>query len=146
LADILRYLIVCVVTLGIGYALGFRVQTGVLPALAAVGLAVAFGLCFCWISVFVGMTVRSSGSVQGIMFVLVLPLSFISSAFVPPGTLPGYLRAFVRVNPITHIVDTVRSLLTGGPIGMHLLWTLVAMAGLLVVFVPLALRAYNRRT
>jgi oleandomycin transport system permease protein len=146
LADIMRYLSVCVVTLGVGYALGFRVHTGVAPALAAVGLAVAFGLCFCWVSVFVGMTVRTSGSVQGIMFLLVLPLSFISSAFVPPGTLPSWLRGFVHVNPITHLVDVVRGLTVGGPVAWHLLWTLCWMAGLLAVFVPLALRAYNRRT
>jgi oleandomycin transport system permease protein len=80
------------------------------------------------------------------MFLLVLPLSFISSAFVPPGTLPSWLRGFVHVNPITHIVDVVRGLTVGGAVAWHLLWTLCWMAGLLAVFVPLALRAYNRRT
>jgi oleandomycin transport system permease protein len=95
--------------------------------------------------VFVGMIARTSGSVQGIMFLLVLPLSFGSSAFVKASTLPGWLQAFVKVNPLTHLVGAVRGLIVGGPVTDHLLWTFAWMAGLLVVFVPLALRAYRRR-
>ncbi len=145
MADFMRYLIVCVMTLGFGYLIGFRIQTNVLATLAAIALSIAFALCFCWISVFVGMIARTSGSVQGIMFLLVLPLSFGSSAFVKASTLPGWLQAFVKVNPLTHLVGAVRGLLVGGPVTDHLLWTFAWMAGLLVVFVPLALRAYRRR-
>ncbi|HEY3923273.1 MAG TPA: ABC transporter permease [Acidothermaceae bacterium] len=145
LADFMRYLIVCVMTLGFGYLIGFRIQTNVIAMLAAIALSIAFALCFCWISVFVGMIARTSGSVQGIMFLLVLPLSFGSSAFVKASTLPGWLQAFVKVNPLTHLVGAVRGLLVGGPVTDHLLWTFAWMAGLLVVFVPLALRAYRKR-
>jgi oleandomycin transport system permease protein len=145
MADIVRYLTVCLVMLGFGYVMGFRVETGFLPAVAAVGLSIAFGLCFCWISVWVGMLVRTSGAVQGVMFLLVFPLSFGSNVFVATDTLPGWLQGFVHVNPITPLVCTIRGLLLGGPVAGHLLWTLVWMAGLLVVFVPLALRAYARR-
>ena len=88
------------------------------PALlAAVALAIGFALCFCWVSVWVGMKVRTAGAVQGMMFLLVLPLSFGSNAFVPTDTMPGWLQAFVKVNPITHLVDAVRGLLLGGPVG-----------------------------
>jgi oleandomycin transport system permease protein len=80
------------------------------------------------------------------MFLLVFPLAFGSNVFVPTSTLPGWLQAFVHVNPITSLVSAVRGLLLGGPVAAHLIWTLVWMAGLLVVFVPLALRAYGRRT
>ncbi|MEU4558731.1 ABC transporter permease [Actinoplanes sp. NPDC023936] len=145
LADVIRYLTVCVVMLAFGTIMGFRVQTGVLPAIAAVALSIGFGLCFCWISVWVGMLVRTSGAVQGIMFLLVLPLTFGSNVFVPADTLPGWLQAFVHVNPITPLVGTIRGLLVGGPVASHLLVTLIWMAGLLVVFVPLALRAYAKR-
>ncbi|WP_127502673.1 ABC transporter permease [Actinoplanes solisilvae] len=145
-ADIVRYLTVCVVMLGFGYIMGFRVDTGFVPAVAAVALSIGFGLCFCWISVWVGMLVRTSGAVQGVMFLLVFPLSFGSNVFVQTDTLPGWLQAFVHVNPITPLVATIRGLLIGGPVADHLLVTLAWMAGLLVVFVPLALRAYARRT
>ncbi|HEX7745259.1 MAG TPA: ABC transporter permease [Micromonosporaceae bacterium] len=145
-ADIVRYLTVCVVMLGFGAVMGFRVGTGPVATVAAIALSIGFGLCFCWISVLVGMLVRTSGAVQGVMFLLILPLAFGSNVFVPTSTLPGWLQGFVHVNPITSLVATVRGLLVGGPVAGHLFWTLVWMAGFLVVFVPLALRAYARRT
>ncbi|MEU4236123.1 ABC transporter permease [Actinoplanes sp. NPDC026619] len=144
-ADVVRYLTVCVVMLGFGTIMGFRVETGFLPAVAAVALAIGFGLSFCWISVWVGMIVRSSGAVQGVMFLLIFPLSFGSNVFVQANTMPGWLQAFVHVNPITPLVGTIRGLLVGGPVASPLWQTLAWMAGLLVVFVPLALRAYSRR-
>ncbi len=144
-ADVVRYLILCVVTLGFGYLMGFRIETNAMAAIAAVGISIAFALCFCWISVWVGMMVRTPGAVQGVMFLIVLPLSFASSTFVDPSTMPGWLQAFVKVNPISHLVGTVRGLMIGGPVANNLMWTLGWMVTLLVVFVPLALRAYRRR-
>jgi oleandomycin transport system permease protein len=146
MADIVRYLLMFSIFLGFGVIMGFRVQTNALAVLAALGITIAFALCFCWISVFVGMKARTSGAVQGIMFLLVLPLSFGSNVFVSTSTLPGWLQAFVKVNPISHVVGTVRGLMIGGPVAHNLLWTLVWMAILLVVFVPLALRGYRKRT
>jgi oleandomycin transport system permease protein len=145
LADFMRYLIVCVMTLGFGYLIGFRVETNALATLAAIAVSISFALCFCWISVFVGMIARTSGAVQGIMFLLVLPLSFGSSVFVKASTMPGWLQGFVKVNPLTHLVGAVRGLIVGGPVTEHLVWTFAWMATLLLVFVPLALRAYRKR-
>jgi oleandomycin transport system permease protein len=145
LADVVRYVILCVVTLGFGYVLGFRAHTSALDVLAACLLATGFALCLCWASVFVGMIARTSGSVQGIMTLIVLPLSFASNTFVPTRTMPGWLQSFVKVNPLTDLVDAVRGLLLGGPVASHVLWSLVWMGILLIVFVPLALRAYRRR-
>jgi oleandomycin transport system permease protein len=145
LADFFRYLLLCVIYLGFGYVMGFRITTNPVAALAAVAVAIGFALCFCWISVWVGMKARTSGAVQGIMFLLVLPLSFGSNTFVQTSTMPGWLQAFVKVNPISQLVETVRGLLIGGPVASSLGWTFCWMAGLLVVMVPLALRAYRRR-
>jgi oleandomycin transport system permease protein len=145
LADVVRYLILCAMFLAFGYLIGFRITTNPVAAIAAVALSVAFALCFCWISVFIGMIARTSGAVQGIMFLIVLPLSFGSSVFVSTQSMPGWLQAFVKVNPITHLVGAVRGLMLGGPVRGDLGWTLVWMVGLLAVFVPLALRAYRRR-
>ncbi|MEV0899091.1 ABC transporter permease [Actinoplanes sp. NPDC049802] len=144
-ADVVRYLSVCVSLLLCGTIMGFRVETDPVSALAAVALSIGFGLCFCWISVWVGMMVRTSGAVQGIMFLLVLPLTFGSPVFVQTETLPGWLQAFVAVNPITPLVKAIRGLLVDGPVAGPVTATLLWMGGLLVVFVPLALRAYSRR-
>jgi oleandomycin transport system permease protein len=144
-ADFARYLTVCVCTLAFGYLMGFRVETNLIAAVAAVALAIGFALCFCWISVWVGMTVRTPGAVQGVMFLLVLPLSFGSNTYVQTSTMPGWLQAFVKVNPISHLVSAVRGLMVGGPVTKDLLWTFGWMGVLLAVFVPLALRGYRRR-
>ena len=79
------------------------------------------------------------------MFLILFPLTFGASTFVPVDTLPGWLQSFTKVNPLTHLVDSLRGLMLGGPVQSHLLWTLGWMAVLLAVFVPLALRAYRRR-
>jgi oleandomycin transport system permease protein len=145
LADMARYVLLCVVMIGFGYVLGFRATTSAPEVLLACMLAVAFALCMCWGSVFVGMKARTPGAVQGLMFLIVLPLSFGSSAFVSPDSMPGWLQTFTDVNPITHLVGAERALLLGDPMGSHLAWTFAWMAILLVAFVPLALRAYRRR-
>jgi oleandomycin transport system permease protein len=145
LAEFSRYLILCVVTIGFGYVLGFRVQTDPLKLLAALAIAICFALSFAWISVFVGMMVRTAGAVQAVMFLLVLPLSFGSNTFVRTATMPGWLQAFVNVNPLSHLVSAVRGLMLGGPVGAQAGWTFAWCAGLLIVFFPLALRGYIRR-
>jgi len=140
-----RYLILFTVMMTTGLLMGFDLTNGVVPALAALALCMGFALCFGWISVFVGMIARTSGAVQGIMFLIVLPLSFGSNTFVPTDTMPGWLQSFVKVNPISHLVGAVRGLMIGGPVAADLAWTLGWMAVLLAVFCPLALRAYRRR-
>ena len=154
LAEFFRYLLVVVITIGFGYILGFRVETNFMSLLAAIGLAVCFALSFAWISVWVGLKMRSAGSVQGVMMLLVLPLTFASSTFVKVSSMPGWLQAFVKVNPISHVVDAVRGLLLGSHAQLTdgvttasaVGWTFAWIAGILVVFFPLAMRAYVRRT
>jgi oleandomycin transport system permease protein len=146
LAEFFRYLLLCVITVGFGYVIGFRIATSPLMLLAALGIAICFALSFVWVSVWIGMTVRSAGAVQGVMFLLVLPLSFGSNTFVRTSTMPGWLQAFVNVNPISHVVSAVRGLMLGGPVGTQVGWTFAWIIGMLVVFFPLALRGYIRRT
>ncbi|GHJ07999.1 transport permease protein [Micromonospora humidisoli] len=143
--DVVRYVIVTVSTLGIGYLLGFRVESGPVRALAGCLLAVLFALCLSWLPVYVGMKVRTPGAVQGVMFALIMPLSFASNVFVDAGTLPGWMQAVVTVNPLTHLVTAMRGLFLGTPVGNHVWWTLLWCAGFVAVFMPLALRAYRRR-
>jgi oleandomycin transport system permease protein len=144
-ADMLRYVLLCVVLLTAGYVMGFRIHTNPAAAIAACALSVGFALCLCWVSVLVGMLARTSGSVQGILFLTIFPLTFGSNVFVSTTTLPGWLQSFVKVNPISHLTSAVRGLMLGGPVASPVLWTLLWMAIILAVFFPLAVRAYRRR-
>lgn len=143
--DVVRYVIVTVVTFATGYAMGFRIGTDVWHALAGCLLAILFAVCLSWVSVWVGMMVRTSGAVQGIMFLVVMPLSFGSNVFVQTSDLPGWMQGFVDVNPLTHLVESMRGLFLGAPVGDHVWWTLAWCVGLVAVFMPLAMRAYRRK-
>ncbi|WP_262283979.1 ABC transporter permease [Micromonospora sp. MA102] len=145
LGDVVRYVIVTISTLAIGYVLGFRIDSDPLRAIAGCLLAVLFALCLSWLPVLVGMKVRTPGAVQGLMFALIMPMSFASNVFVSADTLPGWMQAFVDVNPMTHLVAAVRGLFLGTPVGSHVWWTLAWCAGFVAVFMPLALRAYRRK-
>ncbi|MEU1884810.1 ABC transporter permease [Micromonospora sp. WMMD987] len=145
LGDVVRYVIVTASTLGTGYLMGFRIESDPLRAVAGCLLAVLFALCLSWLPVFVSMKVRTPGAVQGLMFALIMPLSFASNVFVAAGTLPGWMQAVVTVNPLTHLVTAMRGLFLGTPVGNHVWWTLVWCAGFVAVFMPLALRAYRRK-
>lgn len=144
-ADVFRYLLLCVVLLGAGYVIGFRILTNPIAAVAACLLAVAFALCLCWVSVLVGMLARTSGSVQGILFLTMFPITFGSNVFVQAHTMPGWLQAFVKVNPVTHLTSAVRGLMLGGPVATPVFWTALWMLVILAVFFPLAVRSYRRR-
>jgi oleandomycin transport system permease protein len=145
LADFVRYAILLLVTVGVGMIMGFRFHTSIGDVVGGIALAIGFALSFVWVSVFIGMKARTSGAVTGISMLIVMPLSFGSNVFVQTGTMPGWLQAFVKVNPMTHLVSAIRSLFTGGAAGSDVLWTLGWMAVLLIIFVPLAVRAYRRR-
>jgi oleandomycin transport system permease protein len=146
LGDIVRFVVAIVVLLSFGYAIGFRVTTDPFQALLACLLVLGFGLSLCWVAVLIGMVVREPGTVQGIGFLLLFPLTFGSSMFVPVSTMPGWLQSWVEVNPVTHLVEAARALMIGGdaawPVTQSLFWAI----GITVVFAPLAVRAYRRRT
>jgi len=145
LGDIVRYVIVTLSTLAIGYVMGFRITTDPLSAVAGCALAVLFALCLSWLPVYVSMKVRTPGAVQGLMFALIMPLSFASNVFVDTSTLPGWMQGFVAVNPLTHLVGAVRGLFLGSPLGNHVWWTLAWCVAFVAVFMPLALRAYRKK-
>jgi ABC transporter DrrB family efflux protein len=144
LSDTVRNLFVVCLMLVVGTLVGFRFHAGVVPAVGAVGLALAFGLAFSWISALIGLSVRDVESAQAAGFVWVFPLVFASSAFVPIATMPGWLQAFADINPVTITVNALRALTLGGPTVRPVLEALAWIAGILLVFVPLAVNRYRR--
>jgi len=145
LADIVRYLLAVAILFAIGALLGFRVHGGLDGALAAAGLAILFGFCLSWVTVLVGVLVRSAETVLAISFISFLPLQLGTSLAAPVETLPGWLRSWAEVNPVTHVMDACRALLNDTPAGDTVAVTLVWCAALFVVFCPLAVRAYGRQ-
>ena len=128
----------------VGFAVGFRLGGSTLEGLAAFGLTILYGFAFVWMFIFMGLAAGSPQAAQGLSF-LVFPLSFVSSAYVPVSTMPGWMQGFATYQPMTQMVNTVR-LLSGGPAAQYLLghrvsyylvpslwWTV----GLVAVFAPL---------
>jgi oleandomycin transport system permease protein len=146
LGDTVRFCAVMAVLTGFGTALGFRFHTAPLDIFAAYGLAYVFYLSVCWVSVLIGLSVSSPETVQGVSFIWTMPLTFGSSVFLAQtATMPGWLQAWSRVNPVTDLADSVRALTVGGSAGLHPLYTLAWAAGIVIVAFPLAMRMYARR-
>jgi ABC transporter DrrB family efflux protein len=146
MADTVRVIFSIVLLTIVGYLVGFRVQTGIAPALLAFLLATGFGVAFCWIGAFIGLAIRSPEAVQSGGFIWLFPLTFISSAFAPPGTMPGWLQAFVEVNPVTRVVDALRALLLGFPARDDVIASIAWILGIGIVFSVLAVRQYRKLT
>jgi ABC-2 type transport system permease protein/oleandomycin transport system permease protein len=144
-ADVVRQVWSVAILLGVGLVLGFRLGTNPVAALGAVALLVAFVLAFSWLPVLVGMLVDEPEKVMMLGFVVVFPMTFASSAFVPVATMPGWLQAWVKVNPVTQVSDAARGLLLGLPLGRTITLSLLWTAGILAVFAPLAVRTYRRQ-
>jgi oleandomycin transport system permease protein len=146
LGDTIRFCAVMTVLTGFGCALGFRFHTGPLSIIAAYGLAYVFYLAVCWVSVLIGLIAPSPETVQGISFIWTMPLTFGSSVLLAnTRSMPGWLQAWVNINPVTHLADAVRALTIGGPLGNQALYTLAWAAGIVIVAFPLAMRMYARR-
>lgn len=145
LADIVRYLLAVAILFAFGALLGFRTHSGLAAALGAAGLAIAFGFCLSWVAVFVGVLVKNANTVLAISFISFLPLQLGTSLAAPVMTLPGWLRTWAAINPVTHAMDACRALLNGAMVGDTVTATLIWCAALLLVFCPLAVRTYSRQ-
>ena len=143
-ADTLRMFVTILIIIVVGYAVGFRFHNGVPAAIAMIALAVVFGMAIACISAFVGLTIGDEESVQAFGLIWIFPITFLSSAFVPISSMPGWLQAFANNQPVTYTIDAMRALALGGPIADSLWKSLVWLAGIFIVFVPLAVRAYRR--
>lgn len=146
LGDTVRFAVVMAVLTGFGSALGFRFHSGLLSVAAAFALTYVFYLAVCWLSLILGLVAPSPETVQGLAFIWTMPLVFGSSVLMPDtGTMPGWLQAWVRVNPVTHLADAVRALTVGGPVGDHVFLTIAWAAGIVIVSFPVAMWMYSRR-
>jgi ABC transporter DrrB family efflux protein len=145
-ADLVRNVLIIVLMIVAGYIIGFRFQTGVLQALGCIAVVSAFGLALSWIFAFVALTVRSAEAAQSAGFVILFPLVFASSVFVPVSTLPNWLQVVAKVSPVTLTANAARSLALVPGTPSSLAGAIAWIAGLLAVFIPLSVWRYRRMT
>ncbi|MCL6444967.1 MAG: ABC transporter permease [Alicyclobacillus sp.] len=146
LADTTRYTIATVLTLTMGYIMGYRPGGGLSNTVIAGLLVIVCSWAISWIFAFFGVIARTASSVQGISMLILFPLTFLSNAFVPVKTMPKWLQWFVNVNPLSHLITAVRDLVNLGTAGSDLAISLIGAAIIVAIFAPLTVRAYMRRT
>jgi oleandomycin transport system permease protein len=146
LGDVTRYALSVAVSLAFGMLLGFRIQASPLSAAAGCLLVLVFALAMCWFSALLGLIAGSARNVQWFGTLIYFPLTFGSNVLVPTARLPGWLQAFVKGNPMTFLTEAERGLLVGGPVETPVIRTVAWSLGLVVVFAPIAVEVYRRRT
>lgn len=143
-ADVSTNMIQLVVMLGVGLAVGFRFQTGVATILGGIGLLLLIGYAFSWVFAFIGLAASSPEASNAYGFTILFPLTFVSSAFVPVGSMPSWLQPVARHNPFTTMVNAIRGLFIDTPAGndvwLSVLWSVV----IAIVFGTLAIWRYRR--
>lgn len=144
-ADMVKQAWSITLLLGLGAIMGFRVGTSVAGVVGAFAVLLVVAVAFSWISVLVGMLVSEPDRVMIFGFAVMFPVTFVSNAFVPTDTMPGWLQGWVDVNPVTIVADAVRGLLVSGPVAAPVTGALLWAAGIMVVFAPLAVRAFRKR-
>jgi ABC-2 type transport system permease protein len=145
LGDVGRYLVGSTIVIALGLALGFRPDGGATGVLAAVGLVLAFAFGLSWLWTTLGLVLRSPSAVSSVSLVILFPLTLASNVFADPRTMPGWLQAFIDVNPISHVVTAVRGLMAGSVTAGQIGWVLVASAVLTAVFAPFTMHLYRAR-
>jgi ABC-2 type transport system permease protein len=142
--DVFRYSVASLLIIVLGLILGFRPGAGVLGVLLALLLVLLFAFAVSWIWIIFGMRLKTPESVMTSSFVFLMPLTFASNIFVDLKTMPPWLQAFVRHNPVTHVTDASRALMHGTDATADVIWVLVASAVIIGVSAPIAMRMYRK--
>ncbi len=146
ITESIRNLFVMCILIGFGILMGFRIENGIGNFILAVALASSLGFAFSWISATIGLAVKNIETVQVAGFIWIFPLVFASSIFVPVETMSNGIRFFAERNPISYVVNSVRALSLGQPIGDNLFYSILWIIGILLVFIPLSVSLYKRNS
>jgi ABC-2 type transport system permease protein len=145
-ADLIRNTISALIVLGVSFVLGFQPVAGPAEWLLVFGLALVFSLAISWLSAIMGLLVKSMEAAQWTGFIVIFPLTFVSSAFVPTGTMPEALRLFAENQPLTHVIEAMRAWLVGTPVGDSGWLAFAWCIGIIVVAMPVAAWLFRRKT
>jgi ABC transporter DrrB family efflux protein len=150
-ADVVRNVFVVIIITGVGLAVGFRPSTGALSYTAAILLILLFAYALSWGFAVIGLSAPNSETAQVMSFPILFPLTFISAAFVPVGSMPSWLQGFATYQPVSVTVSACRSLMVGSQVTGHSTWfwtsrSLFWSVLFLIVLIPLAIHRYRTRT
>ncbi len=145
-SDLFRNSISTLVMVVVGLLIGFRPDASFFNWLAIIGLILLFTFSFSWLAAIVGVLSNSIEAVQWLTFIIIFPLTFASSAFVPTENMGVYLKAFAENQPITQVIEAIRALILGNPVGNHVWLSIMWCVGMIVVAVPVTLWLFNRKT
>ena len=146
ISDLVRNLFTFVVMIVVALAIGFRFTGGAVDAIAATALLVLFSYALSWVQAVIGLSVSSVEAANSAGFIWMFPLTFLSSAFVDPSNMPGWLRPVADANPFTLVTNSARALYNGNPVGTDAWWALAWSIGIIVVFSTMAARRFSRST
>ncbi|MBA2268235.1 MAG: ABC transporter permease [Thermoproteota archaeon] len=145
-ADLVRNMISGLIVIGVSFLVGFHPVASVTEWISIFCLAILFSLAISWISAIMGLIVKSIEAAQWTGFIVIFPLTFVSSAFVPTDTMPGPLRFFAENQPLTHVIEAIRSWLVGTPIGDSGWLAFAWCIGIIVIAMPVATWLFKRQT
>lgn len=144
-ADLFRNAITGLIIIGVGFSIGFQPVAGPVEWLLVFGLAIVFSLAISWLSAIMGLLVKSMEAAQWTGFIVIFPLTFVSSAFVPTDTMPEPLRVFAENQPLTQVIEAMRAWLVGTPIGNSGWLAFAWCVGIIVVSIPVATWLFKRQ-
>lgn len=144
-ADMIRNIISGIIIIIVGFIVGFRPNASLSEWLLVFGLAMLFTLAISWLSAILGLLVKSLEAAQWMGFVVIFPLTFVSSAFVPTSTMPDALRLFAENQPLTHVINAIRSLLVGTPMGNSGVSAVIWCIAIILVSVPISVWMFQRK-
>lgn len=141
--DLVRNTLSSIVMIGVAFLVGFKPMASFVEWLMILGILLIFTFAFSWLSAVMGLVAKSVEATQWIGFVFVFPLTFASSAFVPTAGMPAGLRYFAENQPVTHVIESIRSLMIGAPVGDHAKMAVIWCVGIILVCVPLAAHLFR---
>jgi ABC-2 type transport system permease protein/oleandomycin transport system permease protein len=145
-SDLVRNLFTFFVMLGVAFLIGFRFEGSLFEAVVATLLLLLFSYALSWVQALIGLSVGSVEAANSAGFIWMFPMTFVSSAFIDPATLPPGLESIARANPFTIVTDAARALYNGNPVGNNAVYSLMWSIGIIVVFAGLSIRKFNRST
>ncbi|MEU9677682.1 MULTISPECIES: ABC transporter permease [Streptomyces] len=140
-----RLMVAMFILLAMGFVVGMELHGSVFGLLGAVALSAVFGAAIMWIFILLGLSMKTAQAVQGTAMLVLMPLQFGSSIFVPTQTMPGWLQTFTDYNPLSNLADAARALMQGDPVGDSVWWTLAWAAGITLVMAPLAVAKFRKK-
>ena len=145
-ADLVRHIISSIILIVVAILIGFRPTASFIDWLTILGILLLFTFALSWVSAIMGLLARSVEAVQWIGFLLVFPLTFASAAFVPTETMPRFMRLFAENQPVTHVIEAIRALMVGTPIGNHGILAVIWCVAVILIAIPTAAYIFRNRT